>query len=57
MTQSKREREIIYFALSRLLDDKECRALVDHDKLSTEEFYEIDNLRDQYYDGNEMPTY
>ena len=48
MTQSKREREIIYFALSRQLDDE---------TLSTEEFSEIDNLRDQYYDGDEMPTY
>lgn len=39
MTLSKREQEIIYFALSRQLDDKE---------LTREEFYEIDNLREQY---------
>jgi len=45
---SNREKEIIYFALSRLLDDKD---------LSYEEFIEIDDLRDCFYVGNEMPTY
>ncbi len=45
---NKREREIVYFALSRQLDDK---------TLSQDEFNEIDNLRDMFYDGNEMPTY
>ena len=35
---SKREKEIIYFALSRLLDTE----------LSQEEFNEIDTLRDQF---------
>ena len=45
---SKREKEIIYFALSRLLDDKE---------LSQKEFNEIDNLRDRFYTENKMPTY
>ena len=43
-----REKTIIYFALSRLLDDK---------TLSYNEFLEIDNLRDQFYTKNEMPTY
>lgn len=42
------EKEILYHALSRLLDDS---------KLSQREFNEIDNLRDRFYQGNEMPTY
>jgi len=36
---TKREKEIIYFSLSRLLDDKE---------LSQKEFNEIDTLRDKF---------
>jgi hypothetical protein len=44
----KREKDIIYFALSRQLDDKE---------LTQDEFNEIDTLRDQFYTENEMPTY
>lgn len=36
---TKREKEIVYFSLSRLLDDKE---------LSQKEFNEIDNLRDKF---------
>ena len=36
---SRREKEIIYFALSRVLDDRE---------LSQKEFNEIDNLRDKF---------
>jgi hypothetical protein len=48
MALSDREKEIIYFALSRLLDDKE---------LTLEEFNEIDNIRDEFYTGNAMPTY
>ena len=43
-----REKEIIYLALSRLLDNP---------KLEQEEFNEIDNLRDFFYTGNEMPTF
>ena len=45
---TKREKEIIYFALSRLLDDKD---------LSQKEFNEIDNLRDRFYTEEEIPTY
>ena len=45
---TNREKEIIYFALSRLLDDK---------KLIQKEFNEIDNLRDRFYTGNELPTF
>lgn len=45
---SEREKEIIYFALSRLLDDS---------TLCQSEFNEIDNLRDQFFVGNAMPTY
>jgi hypothetical protein len=48
MNFSKREKKIIYFALSRQLDDK---------NLSESEFNEIDDLRDCFCDGNEMPTY
>ena len=48
MELSEREKEIIYFALSRNLDDNE---------LSAKEFEEIDNLRDQFYTGEDMPTY
>jgi len=36
---NKRKKEIIYFALSRLLDNK----------LSQNEFNEIDNLRNKFY--------
>jgi len=36
---TERQKEIIYFALSRLLDDK---------KLSQEEFNEIADLRDEF---------
>ena len=52
----KREKEIIYFALSRLLDGKDMEGVVDKE-LSQEEFNEIDNLRDQFYLGEAMPTY
>jgi hypothetical protein len=45
---TKRENEIIYFSLSRQLDDK---------NLSQKEFDEIDNLRDRFYEGKEMVTY
>jgi len=45
---TKTETEIIYFALSRLLDDKD---------LTQEEFNKIDNMRDEFYTGEEMPTY
>ena len=45
---NKREKEIIYFALSRLLDNKD---------LSKKEFNEIDNLRDEFYIDEKMPTY
>ena len=45
---TKREKEIIYFALSRLLDDK---------KLSQKEFNEIDTLRDRFYTGDALPTF
>ena len=38
MNLTKREREIIYFALSRLLDEPS----------SNEEFCETDNLRDKF---------
>jgi len=48
MELTEREKEVIYFALSRLLDDP---------KLSQEEFDEIDNMRDQFYQGDAMPTY
>jgi len=45
---TEQDKEVIYFALSRLLDDL---------TLSQIEFNEIDNLRDQFYVGNAMPTY
>lgn len=48
MILSDRKKEIIYFALSRLLDDKE---------LTLEEFNEIDNIRDEFYTGNAISTY
>lgn len=48
MELTKKQNEIIYFALSRLLDDK---------KLSQKEFNKIDNLRDRFYQGNELPTF
>ena len=48
MDLTNREKEIIYFALSRCLDDN---------SLSYAEFEEIDNLRDQFYTGDSMPTY
>jgi len=44
----KREKEIIYFALSRLLDNND---------LTEKEFNEIDGMRDRFYTGDEMPTY
>ena len=45
---TKREKEIIYFALRRLLDNE---------NLSQKEFNEIDDSRDTFYLGKEMPTY
>ena len=45
---TKREKEIIYFALSRLLDNN---------NLSQDEFNEIDDIRDEFYVGDGMPTY
>jgi hypothetical protein len=48
MTLTDREKEIVYFGLSRLLDDK---------SLSYVEFLEIDDLRDLFYTGEALPTY
>jgi len=48
MDLTEREKEIIYFGLSRLLDDK---------SLSYDEFLEIDDLRDLFYTGKDIPTY
>ena len=48
MELSDREKEIIYFALSRQLDS---------DILTAKEFKEIDDLRDQFYTGEDLPTY
>lgn len=52
----KREREIIYYALSRALQmpfmiNGEIR------KPNEKEFKEIDDLRDLFYEGDAMPTY
>jgi hypothetical protein len=48
MELTNEEKDIIYFALSRLLDDR---------KISNEEFTKIDNLRDYFYTGDGLPTY
>lgn len=39
---NKREREILYFVLSRCLDDRD---------ITVEEFIELDNLRDKFKEG------
>lgn len=48
MGYNNREKEIIYFALSRLLEDSD---------LSQKEFNEIDNLREQFYQDTKLPTF
>jgi len=48
MDLTAREKEIIYFGLSRLLDDN---------TLTYPEFEEIDDLRDLFYTGEDLPTY
>ncbi len=48
MELTKREKEIIYCALSELLNDEE---------LTNIEFDEIDDLRDLFYTDNSMPTF
>ena len=50
MNLTKREKEIIYFALSRLLD-------VTITNFTSKEWDKIDSLRDRFYTGNETPTY
>ena len=47
MILTQREKEIIYFALSRQLDDK---------TMTEKEWEEVDELRDQFYTGDAMPT-
>ena len=48
MMNTRREKEVIYFALSRLLDEPT--------ELSQKEFNEVDALRDKFYQGKDMLT-